>query len=196
MSIPFTPMRVAAITGVVVFASVAAPKIAAIRSSLGGETLSNVASTVEGKLALVTQKTSRDTSPITAPLFRYKDKSGRTHYVSTEAAIPAEYRAIAESNLKLPKVTYSDFPTPEPLKRAPTRSQSEDETLPYKSAARKPPSAAAPEVPYIAPPSTQRSQRDGESDPTSSSSSDKLGLIKYWLNFVKDTFMKASEHLS
>ena len=195
MAIQFTPMRVALLTGVVVFASVGAPKIASIRRTITGDTFDKMAETAYQPFALVTDSVSQRSSASTSPLFRYKDKNGRTHYVSTESAIPQEYRSVAESNLKLPKVTYTDFPSPNFATSPQATIKRKPEGLPLRSAQRRENPPAGDNNTFQPPPQPQQTSKKQDSA-DSSNQEERLGFIKSWLNFVKDTFNQASQLLS
>lgn len=210
MSIPFTPFRVALVTGLVVFASIGAPRIAGFRDSVREKIEERIGNARGYPIPASAQAA-------TAPLIKYKDNSGRTFYVSSEDAVPAQYRSRAELNPRLPKVTYSDFPIQELRKPKAKKGDSDGSELPLLSQNRKP--SGDGQVNNFSSSGSSNGNRSGgaegkgkggrgggdngddydDSDEIGldgNRGGDRIGFIKKWLYFVRDTFNEASDHLS
>jgi|688.fasta_scaffold115892_3 hypothetical protein len=208
MSIQFTPFRVAVVTGLVVFASIGAPRIAGFRDTVREKVAQRIAD-ARGSARTVSAQSS------TSSLIKYKDNSGRTFYVSSLETVPTQYRATAELNPRLPKVTYSDFPIQE--LRKPHLENSEISHAPLLAQNRK--QGAHNQVNNFNSSSFSNGQREGRAEARGkgepgggddgsdfdgsdisglggSGGRDRIGYIKKWLFFVRDTFNQASTILS
>jgi|GEM_PF-4332318 len=113
------PLRLAIGVACLALMIIAAPNISAYREwgkegALGGTARSSKANS---------------SSSETSQLFKYTDEQGRTHFVSSLAAIPPKYHKAAKANPVLPKITYSEFPSLEATVQEQPSERSSDGTI-------------------------------------------------------------------